>query len=204
MQLSHFISTFLALASTAAAVPAPQAIECYSTCSTNCVRDGNLRGGICDAAGTCTCLTGTKRSAEPEPQTPEIECWKTCGTSCLQAGNLRGGLCDDAGTCTCLTGTGASKRSPEPIPAPQSPQINCWSTCSTGCVQAGNLRGGLCDAAGTCTCLTKREAGPAPEPEPEPQSAVVDCYTNCSVGCINDGHIRGGVCDAAGTCTCYE
>ena len=63
-------------------------------------------------------------------------------------------------------------------------------------MQAGNLRGGLCDAAGICTCLTKREA--EAEPEPEPQSPVIDCYTNCSVGCVRDGFVRGGICDGAG------
>ncbi|KAL2073130.1 hypothetical protein VTL71DRAFT_10454 [Oculimacula yallundae] len=212
MQLSYLISTFVALASTATAIPAPQALECYQSCSTNCVQAGNIRGGICDSAGyvtfpsaiyavplgTCTCLTGTGAESTPE-LSPEANCWSTCGTQCLQSGNIRGGLCDEAGTCTCLT---SNKR--DAFPAPQSATIDCYRTCSTGCVQAGNIRGGLCDSAGTCSCLTKREALPEPEAEPEPQSPVIDCYTNCSVGCVKAGHVRGGICSAAGDCTCYE
>ena len=52
-------------------------------------------------------------------------------------------------TCNCLTGTGA-KRSAEP----QTPEVECWKTCGTECLQAGNLRGGLCDDAGFVSFLT--------------------------------------------------
>ncbi|KAH6682813.1 hypothetical protein B0J14DRAFT_574410 [Halenospora varia] len=78
---------------------------------------------------------------------------------------------------------------------PQRPEISCWSTCSFGCVQAGNSRGGICSPDGTCSCLTKREAAPEPQ-------AQVHCWSTCSVGCFNAGQLRGGLCSADGTCTC--
>ncbi|KUJ13153.1 uncharacterized protein LY89DRAFT_687384 [Mollisia scopiformis] len=103
MQFSILISTIIALAATTSAAPAPQTavIDCWSTCSTNCVQSGLLRGGLCDASGTCTCLTGTKREAEPMPA-PQLECYETCSTNCIAAGDIEGGMCDAAGTCTCL------------------------------------------------------------------------------------------------------
>lgn len=144
MQFQLLFGAFLALASTTTALPSPTpatALECWATCSTSCVYDGSLRGGLCSADGTCTCLTGLKeRTPAPEPQS--IECWSTCSTDCVQGGNIRGGLCAADGSCVCLTGVKAR----EAAPAPQA--LECWATCSTGCVQGGSLRGGLCSADG--------------------------------------------------------
>lgn len=93
------LSIVLALAATISAAPSPQAISCWSTCSTDCVNAGHLRGGLCSASGTCTCLTGTKRDAEaiPAPQSAVIDCWSTCSLDCVDAGEIRGGLCDASG-----------------------------------------------------------------------------------------------------------
>lgn len=82
-------------------------------------------------------------------------------------------------------------------PAPEPQVIECYSTCSVGCVQAGHLQGGLCDASGTCTCMTgveasKREAAPAPAPQ------FIECSSTCSSGCIAAGQLNGGICSADG------
>ncbi|CZS90516.1 uncharacterized protein RAG0_01573 [Rhynchosporium agropyri] len=47
----------------------------------------------------------------------------------------------------CLT-----KREAAPEPEPQSAVVNYYTDCSAGCVKAENVRGGICDAAGACTC----------------------------------------------------
>lgn len=144
------LPVFAVLASLTTASPAlhRSVASCWETCSTSCVQANNLRGGLCDSTGTCTCLTGIKRSASasPEPYTlsPEAQCWTTCGTSCLESGNLRGGLCSSDGTCTCLEGL--EKKHAAPAPNPDA--VTCWETCSTDCEAAGNLRGGLCSADG--------------------------------------------------------
>ncbi|XMA13069.1 hypothetical protein WAI453_005860 [Rhynchosporium graminicola] len=135
IQLSYLISTFIALASTVTAIPAPQAQECYKSCSTNCMQAGNVKERTCDSAGTCTCLTGTGAiSAKSVTLSSKASCWQSCGIDCLSQGKLRGGLCDDAGTCTCLAGL--QKRDADAFPAPQSATMDCYRTCSTGCVRA--------------------------------------------------------------------
>ena len=83
-------------------------------------------------------------------------------------------------------------------PSPQlGLEIQCLSTCSTDCVAAGLLQGGLCSADGTCTCLTGIQAR---NPEPSPQA--IECLSTCSTNCVNAGSLRGGLCSADGTCTC--
>jgi hypothetical protein len=47
----------MAFAAGAGASPTPQVIQCWSTCSTNCVNAGKLRGRLCLADGVCAFLT---------------------------------------------------------------------------------------------------------------------------------------------------
>jgi hypothetical protein len=81
------------------------------------------------------------------------------------------------------------------LPSPQSASLNCYSTCSTSCIQAGNIRGGLCSSEGTCTCLTntKRDLNLRDQ---------ISCFETCSTDCENAGNIRGGLCSSDGVCTC--
>jgi hypothetical protein len=82
MQFNVLFGAFAAiLVSGVAAAPSPQdaVVECASTCSTDCVMGGNLRGGICSSDGTCTCLTGLK-GRSPEPQ---AGCWSTVSYSSI-------------------------------------------------------------------------------------------------------------------------
>lgn len=165
--------------------------------------------------------------ASPQRISPTLlNCYSTCSYSCVRAGNLQGGLCSSTGTCTCLTGVQAGKRDASPESSVEvevekreieerNPQrlssalINCYSTCSYGCVRAGNLQGGLCDGSGKCTCLTGVQAGKreaTPEIEIKEREADVEerspdllsCYKDCSVGCVNSGHVRGGMCSGSG------
>ena len=75
-------------------------MTCWETCSTDCESAGNIRGGLCDSAGTCTCLTGQKKMFAKKD---EVSCWETCSTDCESAGSIRGGTCDSAGACTCFS-----------------------------------------------------------------------------------------------------
>ncbi|TVY88055.1 hypothetical protein LAWI1_G007597 [Lachnellula willkommii] len=144
MQYQFLLGTFLALASSTIAIPSAQlspVAQCWSTCSTSCVSNGNLRGGLCSDDATCTCLTGIKeRSPDPAPQS--AQCWESCSTDCVAAGNLRGGLCSIDGTCTCLAGIKAREAAPEPQ------AVACWESCSTNCEAGGNIQGGICSDAG--------------------------------------------------------
>jgi len=84
------------------------------------------------------------------------------------------------------------------LPSPQSPSLNCYSTCSTSCIQAGSIRGGLCSSDGTCTCLT----GTGAKPRDLNLRDQIQCFETCSTDCENAGNIRGGLCSSDGICTC--
>ncbi len=63
MRCLTFLSTTIpALAGLATANPgpSPDIISCWETCSTDCESAGLIHGGLCDSAGTCTCVSGVK------------------------------------------------------------------------------------------------------------------------------------------------
>lgn len=194
------LSTVLLLAASTAAAPTPDVMSCWSTCSLSCVQDGLLQGGLCDSAGTCTCLTGIQtRSPAPEPiSQDQIDCYSSCSVGCVQSGLLQGGLCDAAGFCTCLTGVQTREAASEPEPISQD-MMECYSSCSVGCVRDGNLQGGLCNASGACSCLTGVQTSNfEANVQPAASSPLVSCYSDCSVGCVKAGNLRGGMCSADG------
>ncbi|RDW56490.1 hypothetical protein BP5796_13131 [Coleophoma crateriformis] len=116
MQFQFVFAAWFVLFASVAAAPAPQdpAVQCWSTCSTDCVNSGSLRGGLYSTDGTCTCLSRVKeRAAEPAPQDAAVQCWSSCSTDCVNSGSLRGDLCSTDGVYTCLSGV--KERAAEPV-----------------------------------------------------------------------------------------
>ena len=77
MQFTFTVYSLLAIAAGVTAVSSPEdVLSCEISCSTNCVKDGKLGGGICSSSGDCTCFKEYKERAPGS----ETDCWKSVST----------------------------------------------------------------------------------------------------------------------------